>query len=63
MQTQQLPLQHGPVLSGRDSCQIRETLKRGFEERQVTIKVKLDPLESAVAFPYLGHTIAYNNSN
>ena len=27
------------------------------------IKVNLDLLESAAAFPYLGYTIAYNNIN
>ena len=29
----------------------------------MTIKINLNPLDSDVTFPYLGRTIAYNNSN
>ena len=29
----------------------------------MSIKVNLAPLESTAAFPYLGHTIVYNNSD
>ena len=29
----------------------------------MSINSNLDPLESAATFPYLGHTIAYNNIN
>ena len=33
-----------------------------FEENQLVIKVNLKPLKSNTAFPYLGHTVMYNNS-
>ena len=41
----------------------RATLKHCFEASQVLIRVNEDPLELAVAFPYLGCTVSYNNSN
>ena len=41
----------------------RKTLHRCFEARQVFININLNPLESVETFPYLGHTITYNNSN
>ena len=38
-------------------------MQRCFEAIQVNIKVNMDPLDSASTFPYLGFTIAYNNSD
>ena len=47
----------------RDLRRRRETPHWCFEASQVTIKVKLYPLESVPIFSYLRHTIEYNNRN
>ena len=47
---------------GRDCLNKKEILQWCFEVSQVSIKLNLNPLESAAAFTYLGRTIAYNNS-
>ena len=39
------------------------TLQHCFDSRQVLTSVNADPLEPAAAFPYLGHTVKYNNSD
>ena len=38
-------------------------MQRCFKENKVAIKVNIDPMEAATAFPYLGRTITYNNSD
>ena len=40
-----------------------ETLQNCFAASQVTISVNAEPLEPASAFPYLGHTFTFNNSD
>ena len=40
-----------------------ETLQHCFEESWVSIRIDAEPLEPVGAFPYLGHTTTYNNSN
>ena len=38
-------------------------IQRCFKSNRVAIRVKLDPLESKTAFPYLGLTVTFNNIN
>ena len=40
-----------------------KTPQQYFETNQVVIRVNLDYLEAKTAFPYLGRTVTYNNSN
>ena len=62
-ESEQAPLQLGPVPPWHGPLALNETLHRCFEARQVTIKVNLDPLESLSTFPYLCRTITCNNSD
>ena len=39
------------------------TLQRCFKESRVSIKINVETLPPWEAFPYLGQTIAYNNSD
>ena len=48
---------------GRDRQRRSETLQQFFEAIQVSMVVHLYPLDSVSAFPCLGHTIVFNNSN
>ena len=41
----------------------RETLQHCFEASRVYIWVNAEPLEPGDAFPYLGRTVVYNNSD
>ena len=41
----------------------RETLKRYFEASKVSFQINAETLPPSEAFPYLGRTITYNNSN
>ena len=38
-------------------------MQKCLEENQVSIRVNLNPLKATSAFPYLIHTVAYNNRN
>ena len=41
----------------------KDTLQRCFEENQVAIRAKLKQIKATTFLPYLGNTIAYNNSD
>ena len=48
---------------GEEQQIIRVTTKHCFEAIQVLISVNVEPLDPDVEFPYLGRTVAYNNSD
>ena len=48
---------------GEECRIIRTTLQHCFEASWVPISVNTDPLVLVAAFPYLGRTVAYNNSD
>ena len=41
----------------------RTTLQNCFKDSRVLINVNSYPLKPVAVFPYLGHTVAYNNSD
>ena len=47
---------------GQEHQRCLDTLQRYFEANHVGIKVRINPLEAATEFPYLGRTITYNTS-
>ena len=48
---------------GQEHRRRKETLQRCLKPNRVAIRVNLDPLEATTAFPYLGFTFTFNNSN
>ena len=48
---------------GEERRRRRETLQRYFEESRVSFQINAEALPPLEAFPYLGRTIAYNNSD